>query len=49
MILRHFVSKDNYTENHSYRVSVYATKIAVEIKMNADRIEDVVSKVKAEL
>ena len=24
MILRHFVSKDKYTENHSYRVSVPA-------------------------
>ena len=28
LILRHFISKDKYTENHSYRVSVYATKIA---------------------
>ena len=28
MILRHFISKDKYTENHSYRVSIYATKIA---------------------
>ena len=32
MILRHFVSKDKYTESHSYRVSVYATKIAAEMK-----------------
>ena len=24
LILRHFISKDKYTENHSYRVSVYA-------------------------
>ena len=28
LILRHFISKDKYTENHSYRVSVYAVKIA---------------------
>ena len=28
MILRQFISNDKSTENHSYRVSVYATKIA---------------------
>jgi putative nucleotidyltransferase with HDIG domain len=27
-LLRHFISKDEYTEHHSYRVSVYATCIA---------------------
>ena len=41
LILRHFISKDKYTENHSYRVSVYATKIAFEMKMGAARIEDI--------
>ena len=41
MILRHFVSKDKYTENHSYRVSVYATKIALEMKLGPERIEDI--------
>ena len=41
MILRHFVSKDKYTENHSYRVSVYASKIAREMNLSADRIEDI--------
>ena len=41
MILRHFISKDNYTENHCYRVSVYATRIAAEMNLAADRIEDV--------
>ena len=41
MILRHFVSKDKYTENHSYRVSVYAAKIALEMKMSPGRIEDI--------
>ena len=41
MILRHFVSKDKYTENHSYRVSVYATKIAIEMEMNPERVEDI--------
>lgn len=41
MILRHFVSKDKYTENHSYRVSVYATKIAAQLELNPERIEDI--------
>ncbi len=40
-ILRHFISKDEYTENHSYRVSVYATKIAASLELNSERIEDV--------
>ncbi len=41
MILRHFISKDRYTENHSYRVSIYASKIAAELRIGAERIEDV--------
>ena len=41
MILRHFISNDQYTENHSYRVSVYATKIAVALGLDDERIEDV--------
>ena len=41
MILRHFISKDKYTENHSYRVSVYATKIAAHLGLSSERIEDV--------
>lgn len=41
MILRHFISKDKYTENHSYRVSVYATKIAAGLKLHDERIEDI--------
>src|SRR5262245_54138020 len=41
MILRHFISKDTYTENHCYRVSVYATRIAAELNLPSDRIEDV--------
>ena len=40
-ILRQFISKDNYTQNHSYRVSIYAVKIAVELGLDTDRIEDV--------
>jgi putative nucleotidyltransferase with HDIG domain len=41
MLLRHFVSKDEYTEHHSYRVSVYATRIAAQMGLKQDRIEDV--------
>jgi putative nucleotidyltransferase with HDIG domain len=39
MILRQFISKDQYTENHCYRVSIYATKIATYLRLDADRIE----------
>ncbi len=41
MLLRHFISKDKYTENHSYRVSVYAARIAARLDLDANRVEDV--------
>mgnify|MGYP003580302633 CR=1 FL=1 len=41
MLLRHFISKDKYTENHCYRVSVYAARIAARLQLHHDRIEDV--------
>jgi putative nucleotidyltransferase with HDIG domain len=41
MILRHFIAKDTYTENHSYRVSIYAAKIAASLGLDSARIEDV--------
>ena len=41
MILRHFIAKDAYTENHSYRVSVYAATIASELDLAPGRVEDV--------
>ena len=41
LILRHFISKDKYTENHSYGVSVYATKLAASLELDSERIEDV--------
>jgi putative nucleotidyltransferase with HDIG domain len=41
MILRHFISKDKYTQNHSYRVSIYAAALAVEMGFDSDRVEDV--------
>jgi putative nucleotidyltransferase with HDIG domain len=41
MILRHFIAKDTYTENHSYRVSVYAATIATQLDLPQGRVEDV--------
>jgi putative nucleotidyltransferase with HDIG domain len=41
LILRQFISKDKYTQNHSYRVSIYATKIAAAMGFDYERIEDV--------
>jgi len=41
VILRHFISKDQYTENHCYRVSVYASKIAAYLGLDEETIEDI--------
>ena len=41
LILQQFISKDKYTQNHSYRVSVYACRIAREMGMNSETIEDI--------
>jgi len=41
LILRQFISNDQYTENHCYRVSIYAAKIASYMHFNSDQIEDV--------
>lgn len=41
VILRHFISKDQYTENHCYRVSIYAAKIASYMHFSQERIEDI--------
>jgi putative nucleotidyltransferase with HDIG domain len=40
MILRHFIVKDAFTENHSYRVSVYAATIAASLDLSSVCIED---------
>jgi putative nucleotidyltransferase with HDIG domain len=40
-ILRQFISKDKYTENHSYRTSIYASKIAAYLGFSPSRIEDI--------
>ena len=41
MILSQFISKDKYTQNHSYRVSVYATRIAAQMGLSAEKLEDI--------
>lgn len=40
-ILNQFVGNDKFTQNHSYRVSVYATCIAEEMRLPEQQIEDV--------
>ncbi len=41
LILRQFISNDKYTQNHSYRVSIYAAKIGDALGLDAERIEDI--------
>lgn len=41
VILRSFISNDEYTENHCYRVSIYAVKIASYLGFSMERIEDI--------
>lgn len=41
VILRQFISNDQYTENHCYRVSIYAAKIASYMHFSQDQIEDI--------
>ena len=41
VILRNFISNDEYTENHCYRVSIYAVKIASYLGFGMERIEDI--------
>jgi putative nucleotidyltransferase with HDIG domain len=40
-ILSQIISNDKFTQNHSYRVSVYATQIASEMGFKEQRIEDI--------
>jgi len=40
-ILNQFISNDKYTQNHSFRVSVYATQIAMNMGFSSERVEDV--------
>lgn len=40
-ILSHFIANDKYTQHHSYRVSVYAARLARQMGMSEERVEDV--------
>ncbi len=40
-ILSQIISNDKFTQNHSYRVSVYSTQIAAEMRLDDERIEDI--------
>jgi putative nucleotidyltransferase with HDIG domain len=40
-ILNQFIGNDKFTQNHSYRVSVYATSLAAEMRLSHEQIEDV--------
>jgi hypothetical protein len=40
-MLHQMISKDKYMENHAYRVSVYASKIAAYLGLEPEQIEDV--------
>lgn len=40
-ILSQIISNDKFTQNHSYRVSVYATQIASEMGFNEEKVEDI--------
>jgi HD-GYP domain-containing protein (c-di-GMP phosphodiesterase class II) len=41
VMLQQFVSKDTYAQNHAYRVSVYAARIAEHMRLAPERIEDI--------
>jgi len=40
-ILNQFIGNDKFTQNHSYRVSIYATTLAAEMRLTEEQIEDV--------
>ncbi|MGD9161293.1 MAG: HD domain-containing protein [Desulfobacteraceae bacterium] len=40
-ILRQFISNDQYTQNHGYRVSIYAAEIASYMNFSPEQIENV--------
>jgi putative nucleotidyltransferase with HDIG domain len=41
VLLRHFISKDEYTEHHSYRVAEYAARIGARLNLQDAQIEDI--------
>jgi 5'-deoxynucleotidase YfbR-like HD superfamily hydrolase len=41
LILQHIVANDKYSQNHSYRVAICATKIAERMDLGSERVEDI--------
>lgn len=41
LILRHFIAQDEVAENHCFRVSIYASRIAENMGMEKDEVEDI--------
>jgi hypothetical protein len=41
LILRHFIAQDEDKENHCFRVSIYATRIALSMGLEREAIEDI--------
>jgi len=41
LILQHIVASDKYSQDHSYRVSICATKIAERMDLASERVEDI--------
>jgi hypothetical protein len=41
VLLRHLISKDEYTEHHSFRVSEYAARIGTRLNLPNSQIEDI--------
>jgi HD domain len=40
LILQHFASSDKYSQDHAFRVSICATRIAEAMGLDSDRVED---------
>jgi hypothetical protein len=41
LILQHIVASDKYSQNHAYRVSICATKIAERMELSSEQVEDI--------
>ncbi|HYN15942.1 MAG TPA: HD domain-containing phosphohydrolase [Terriglobales bacterium] len=41
LILQHIAGNDKYSQNHAYRVSICATKIAERMDLGSERVEDI--------
>ena len=41
LILQHIAASDKYSQNHAYRVSICATKIAERMELSSEQVEDI--------